>query len=51
MRVSSEVEVRDLATLIEVWLVNEMPSRLIAATFVLDFVSKSGAFNERMVFL
>lgn len=53
-RVSVELEpwvVIDVATLVEVWLVDEVPAGLPAATLSLDFVSKSCALNEGVVAL
>jgi len=41
-----EVVVIDAATLVEEWLINEMPSRLESSTFGLDIISESSTFNH-----
>lgn len=37
-------------TLVEKWLINEMPWRLIVKTFVFDVISEGRALNEHMIF-
>ena len=43
--------VRDVIPLIEIWGINEMPSGLVGATFVLNVVSESDTFDEGVVAL
>jgi len=39
----------DGSSLIEVWLVDEMPALLVGTSFVLDVIGKSGTFDEWVV--
>lgn len=48
--IECEVKVFDVATLVEVWLINEMPSPLVLSTMVLlDDISESCTLGEHVI--
>lgn len=46
---NDETEVTEGATLVEVWLIDEVPSALPRVALTLDVVGKGGAFDERII--
>ena len=51
MSIESEVEVTDLAALVEEGLIDKVPSLLIRSSLILDLICEGGTLDEWVIFL